>query len=376
MDGVKEGKEKTGKEQDKYKFWFASMLKLSPEEKLHLKNEIGQPEEIYRISEYELEKIHTIPQKTKNKLLELKQDRKWEQTWESFRNGNIRLICMEDKEYPDKLKKVYAPPYGLFVKGKLPKEEKIVAIVGARGCSAYGEAMAKSIAGELAKKKIGVISGLALGIDAAAHAGALEGNGDTYGIMGCGVDVCYPAVNRNLYEQMKAKGGIISEFPCGCQPLKHLFPLRNRIISGLADAVIVVEARKRSGSLITADYALEQGKLVYAVPGRISDSLSYGTNWLLSQGAAPFYSVTEFLKDMGVELDKKKQQKKIMEILLEKNERLVYSVLDFTPKHLETIIEATGLEFLAALTAVNGLEINGYVKEVYRNHYVKTAYNN
>lgn len=358
----------------KYKYWLASIKELNAKEKIQLKDMVGNEEEIYRMSEYQTEKLHTIPEKIKIVLKEAKKNGAWEKEWEKFREQQIGLICWQDKEYPAKLEQIYNPPYCLYHKGRLPKpEEKLVAIVGARGCSPYGETVARSIGKELAVNGIGVVSGMALGVDAAAHMGNLEGMGNTYAILGCGVDVCYPAANRRLYQQLAQMGGVISEFSCGCQPAKMLFPMRNRIISGLADAVIVVEARKRSGSLITADYALEQGKAVYAVPGRISDSLSYGTNWLLSQGAAPFYSVTEFLKDMGIMADKKRSDKKIIEISLEKNERLVYSVLDFTPKHLEVVIEETGLDFFAVLNALNHLERCGYTREMYKNYYVKNS---
>lgn len=358
----------------KYKHWFASIKELNSKEKIQLKDMVGNEEEIYRTSEYLMEKLHTIPEKTKIVLKEAKKNNVWEKEWEKFREKQIGLVCWKDKEYPRKLEQIYDPPYCLYYKGRLPEqEEKLVAVVGARGCSPYGETVARTIGKELAMNRVGVVSGMALGVDAAAHIGNLEGRGNTYAILGCGVDVCYPAANRRLYQQLEQTGGVISEFPCGCQPAKMLFPMRNRIISGLAEAVIVVEARKRSGSLITADYALEQGKAVYAVPGRISDSLSYGTNWLLSQGASPFYSVTEFLMDMGIIADKKRNNKKIIENSLEKNERLVYSVLDFTPKHMETVIEETELDFFTVLNALNYLERCGYTREIYKNHYVKNS---
>ena len=149
--------------------------------------------------------------------------------------------------------------------------------------------------------------------------------------------------------------------------------MRNRIISALSDAVIVIEARRKSGSLITADYALAQGTLVYAVPGRIQDELSYGTNWLLSQGAAPFYSMDEFLKDLDIMSSEKALNEKNLRNLLEKKQVLLYSCIDFTPKHLEDILSETGLDFTEAVHGLLSLQQQGFVKEIYKNYYIKVG---
>lgn len=373
--------ERTGKEQPlnadllRYRYWLASQSTLSAREKLFLLKRFGDEEALFKVSEAAIEKEQELTPTVREVLLAARKDDSWRQSYERFREQETRLICWDDAEYPEKLREIYDPPYCLFVKGSLPPpDRKAVAVVGARGCSPYGETVACNLGKQLALHGVSVISGLALGIDGAAHRGTLEGKGATYAVMGCGVDVCYPASHQKLYKRICETGGVLSEFAMGSKPRQAFFPIRNRIISGLADAVVVVEARRRSGSLITADRALEQGKCVYAVPGRISDSLSSGTNWLLSQGAAPFYSMEEFLIDLGVCGKKEPVNKILMEIPLAKNERLVYSVLDLTPKFLECIIEETGLDFAEAMDAVYSLVECGCAKEIYKNHYIRTNF--
>lgn len=373
--------ERTEKEQPlnadllRYRYWLASQSTLSAREKLFLLKRFGDEEALFKVSEAAIEKEQELTPTVREVLLAARKDDSWRQSYERFREQETRLICWDDAEYPEKLREIYDPPYCLFVKGSLPPpDRKAVAVVGARGCSPYGETVACNLGKQLALHGVSVISGLALGIDGAAHRGTLEGKGATYAVMGCGVDVCYPASHQKLYKQICETGGVLSEFAMGSKPRQAFFPIRNRIISGLADAVVVVEARRRSGSLITADRALEQGKCVYAVPGRISDSLSSGTNWLLSQGAAPLYSMEEFLIDLGVCGKKEPVKKILMEIPLAKNERLVYSVLDLTPKFLECIIEETGLDFAEAMDAVYSLVECGCAKEIYKNHYIRTNF--
>ena len=191
--------------------------------------------------------------------------------------------------YPERLMPFADMPSRLFVRGALPADEqKTAAIVGARICTAYGKSQAAFFAQVLAANGVAVISGLACGIDAAAHEGALRGKGKTFAVLGCGVDICYPKQNYSLMRRMLENGGgVLSEFPPGAEPLPWHFPIRNRVISALADVVLVIEAKEKSGSLITADYALEQGKTVFALPGRTTDATSRGCNRLIAQGAAP-----------------------------------------------------------------------------------------
>lgn len=197
-----------------------------------------------------------------------------------------RCIIKGDAAYPSALMQIRNAPKKLYVRGELPSEHlPAVAIIGARGCSCYGREMAAWFAKELALAGVQIISGMARGVDGTAQMAALQAGGKSFGVLGCGTDVCYPKENYRLYEQLLEKGGVLSEHPLGTPPIAGHFPGRNRIISALSDCVLVIEAKEKSGSLITVDFALEQGKDVYALPGRLTDALSGGCNRLLCQGA-------------------------------------------------------------------------------------------
>jgi DNA processing protein len=212
------------------------------------------------------------------------------------RSGAI-LVTINDLRYPALLKELADAPPFLFLKGELRPAGVTVALVGSRQATPYGISTAGRLAGELARQGAAVVSGLARGIDAAAHRGALDVGGQTIGVLGCGIDVVYPLENRRLYAEMAEKGAVISEFPPGTRPAAEHFPRRNRIISGLSQAVVVVEAAEKSGSLITAHYALEQGRDVFAVPGNVTQAGSRGANWLIKQGAKLVESAADILED-------------------------------------------------------------------------------
>lgn len=224
--------------------------------------------------------------------------RTWDfaQEAKKLRDKGISFIPRIDKRFPEKLKNIPDPPFALYVKGKLPDPDKpSVAIIGARLCSDYGRQMARDFGRGLALAGVQVISGMARGIDGISQKAALEAGGASYGIVGCGVDYIYPPENAQIYERLCLDGGVISEFPPGTEPKANFFPMRNRIISGLADVVLVIEAREKSGTQITVDTALEQGRDVLAVPGRVTDRLSDGCNLLISQGAGVAIGVSDVL---------------------------------------------------------------------------------
>lgn len=287
---------------------------------------------------------------------------------------DIRYIANSDQEFPEKLKELHDCPKGIYVRGKLPDpEKKSVAIVGARMCSAYGRATASYFARVLAANDVQIISGLALGIDGAAHEGALMAGGATFAVMAGAVDTCYPRAHIELYEQMRRTGGIISEEPCGCPPLPKLFPKRNRLISALSDMVLVVEAKKKSGSLITADFAAEQGRDIFAVPGRLEDSLSEGCNELIFQGAGIAISPERMLEIMGKNCEKSDNSKLFMQNVLARQENMVYSCLSLQPKTLEELCAAAKLPISSVTESVMLLQLQGLAKEIGRNRYVRSV---
>ena len=203
--------------------------------------------------------------------------------------------------YPVKLLSIPARPFGIFVKGKLPDiRQRSLAIVGARDCSEYGQYVARHFAEKMAQNGVAVISGLARGIDGIAQRAAMEAGGESFGVLGSGADICYPKSNEKLYRMCMERGGILSTYLPGTPPTPNLFPPRNRIISGLSDGILIIEAREKSGTIITADLALEQGKDVFVIPGRVTDRLSDGCNSLIRQGASLIQSPEQLLEELHI----------------------------------------------------------------------------
>lgn len=279
-----------------YDVWF-SRVEISNKNKFKLLENFKSPENIWKAKENELYSIG-LKKQTVNAIFDVNKKRKLDLYIKYMEENNIRLIKYDSSEYPRKLKQIDDPPLYLYVRGKIENiYGDIVAIIGSRNASKYGLETARNIGKELADRNINIVSGLALGIDKFAHLGSLDSTlGKAIAVLGTGVsnNEIYPKENQRLFERILETGGtIISEYPLGTKPLKYHFPLRNRIISGLADKVIVVEAKKNSGSLITVDYALDQGKDVFAVPGNINSENSEGTNNLLLEGAQIFTNIND-----------------------------------------------------------------------------------
>ncbi|SFP58774.1 DNA processing protein [Butyrivibrio proteoclasticus] len=256
-------------------------------------------EDIFKMDEKSLGiliKEKTSKVKIAKEVIERRKFWNFEEEEKKLKDKGIRFISVFSDEFPEKLKNIPDPPFGIYVKGNLPNSElPSVAIVGARMCSDYGRFMSREFGKGLALAGVQVISGMARGVDGISQKAAIEAGGSSFGILGCGVDICYPAENRDVYSSISVSGGLISEYHPGTEPKPNLFPMRNRIISALADIVLVVEARQKSGTQITVDQALEQGKEVLAVPGRVTDRLSDGCNFLISQGAGVALSVEDVL---------------------------------------------------------------------------------
>ncbi len=284
----------------------------------------------------------------------------------------IRFITYLDEEYPERLEHIYGKPVGFYVKGCVPDDHRpSAAIIGARAASDYGLQVARMLGASLSRAGIQIVSGMALGIDGAGHEGALTEQGDTYAVLGSGVDVCYPRTHLNMYLEIPGRGGVISEFPLGSGALKGHFPMRNRLISGLADVIIVVEARERSGSLITAELALEQGREVMAVPGMVTSQTSRGCNQLIRQGAGIVTSPDDILEYFQIKQEKMLRLPKKNENALAKKEKIVYSCLDLQPKFFDQVVEESGLPLGECMTILLELELKGYVMQPTGHYYVK-----
>ena len=278
----------------------------------------------------------------------------------SLAAGGFRFVGRSDPGFPPLLLELHDPPPGLFLRGSAPPDmlkRPSVAIVGARACSSYGAQVARLLGRELAAAGLVVVSGLARGVDGEAHRGALEAGGTTVGVLGCGIDRDYPAGHRQLASKICERGLVASEYAPGVEPAPWRFPARNRIIAGLAAATVIVEARERSGALITADFALEAGRDVFAVPGEITSALSAGTNALLRIGAIPLTSATDVLEQLGVEAPRPQVA------ALGPDAAAVLAALGDQPAGADDLGRATGLGAAALATALAELELAGAVAE-------------
>lgn len=292
---------------------------------------------------------------------------------------NIDIVYPGHIGYPDKLLNIFDPPLILYVKGILKEKLNIynmnVGVVGARKAGIYGREISEKFGYELAKKDINIISGLALGIDGRAHRGALLAGGYTVGVLGCGIDVIYPRENYELFDEISKKGAIISEYGPGIMPNPGLFPIRNRIISGLSDGLLVVEARKKSGSLITADLALDQGKQVYSVPGRITDKNSEGTNNLIRQGAMLVLSPQDIIDDLkGIGEEERDnvsdENESVNKNFLAPAEKMLYSCLSLEPIYIDDIIDKVKLSVSETISLLYNMEERGLIKQPLMGYYI------
>ena len=253
------------------------------------------------------------------------------------------------------LRAIHDPPPGLFVRGEGDLElleRAAVAVVGARACSGYGSSVARSVARELAAAGLVVVSGLARGIDAEAHRGALDANAPTVAVLGCGIDRDYPAAHAELARRVAATGLIVSEYAPGVEPAPWRFPARNRIVAGLCAATVVVEARERSGALITADFALEEGREVFTVPGEISSALSAGTNALLKLGATPLTGADDVLTSYGLDIDEQQERDGFLDLLPATADELVRKTGRPSSEIAQTLVE---LELAGSVAAFDGV---------------------
>ena len=286
-------------------------------------------------------------------------------------NRTEESILAFDPRFPERLKEIPESPGCIYLKGRLPAPEELtVGIIGARDGTEYGKMVARTLAKELSEYGISIISGMAYGIDTAAHEGALLADGKTYAVLGCGVDICYPAINRKLYSKIQEEGGILSEYPAGSPPLPHHFVARNRLIAGLSDILIVVEAKERSGTFITVDRALEQGKQVFVVPGRITDPLSKGCNKLLMEGASLCLSKEDILSCFSIDTENERQNK----INLKTEEKRIFNALNMEGKHIDTLHKELGIPLQSLYQTLLYLEMEGYCESFSGSYYRKKSF--
>jgi DNA processing protein len=355
-------------------FWLmlSRIENLRPQKKLELVMTLGNASKVYEadagmlmragFSKQQYDHFHGDEIRTEvNRILE------------TCGKKRIDILTISDEEYPEMLKYISDPPLVLYVRGYIPKSNSI-AIVGSRKASGYGIETANKMAFNLALADINIVSGMARGIDTAAHAGALEADGETVAVLGCGVDVAYPPENRSLMERISDSGAVISEFPPGTPPSPMNFPGRNRIISGMSIGTLIVEAGMKSGSLITANYALEQGRDVFAIPGNINNYNSMGTNRLIKDGAKIVLSVDDILDELSFGssplVKKSRKRKKNRTANLGVKEKKIINALKIEDLFDEELSEKTSIQLIELFEILLELELNGLVKKSINGKYM------
>lgn len=325
-----------------YACWLDTIYWISSQSKYRLLEAAEGIQEIYHMPEQQVQAV--MGKRGCERFMQHRERFEPEAVWNYLARQGISYTYCQAADFPRRLTEIPDPPFGLFYKGRLPSDTMpAVAVIGARKCSEYGRCMAEQFAAGFAARGINVISGMAMGIDGISQSAALKAGGSSYAVLGGGVDIVYPRTNETLYAQLVRQGGVLSEYPPRLAPRPSLFPPRNRIISALSDVVLVVEAREQSGTLITVDMALEQGREVYTIPGRCTDSLSMGCNRLLRQGAMVATAPEDIIEDQRWEslLTKTPDNKapaKASAVKLSPAAQEVYSALDMLPSTQDEIV--------------------------------------
>jgi len=304
-----------------------------------------KPESILKASEDKLMAVGGIGPQISAKIHSLKNE-DLDKELVSVKKLGLKILTQDDKDYPENLKNIPDPPIVLYVKGELKQEDRLaIGIVGSRRASFYGLTNAQNFASDLSDKGFTIVSGMAHGIDTYAHRGALKAGGRTIAVMGSGFNHIYPEENKEFAEEISKSGAAISEFPINTLPLKQNFPCRNRIISGLSLGVLIVEAARNSGALITADFALEQGREVFAIPGKVDSNNSFGTNGLIKQGAKLVTCVDDILEEFIMPKEKTRTESRVEETLTQdKEEDRVYNLISEQSIQLDELVEKTNLD--------------------------------
>lgn len=336
----------------------------------NLLEKFSQPEAVFEASLSELMQVEGIRKEIARRIVKREFASDPEEELRQIEKCNARIIPYKDPGYPPFLKEISSTPVLLYAKGKdIPVHQTFVAIVGSRSPTHYGIKTAEALAAGLAIRGVGVVSGLARGIDSAAHRGCLMGKGFTIAVMGTGIDRVYPASNRQLSERIVEEGTLITEFPIGSPPEPRNFPIRNRIISGMSEGVVVVEATKKSGSLITASFALDQGREVFAVPGSVDSFKSMGTHFLIKQGARLVENADDILDELGFNEGYQRNRslftdtsEKLPE--MDESEKKVYEIIGDYPIHVDQIVREGDMEAGEVLSILMQMELKGMVKQL------------
>lgn len=347
-------------------FNLLNVPKVGPQKVRNLVSKFNTPVSIFSLTEQELCSVEGIDQKSAKAIRSFKDFEIGEKLADKTISQGITIFTLWDKEYPQLLKKIYDPPVLLFSIGKpLNAKEDAVAIVGTRSATQYGKRVTIKLATELSSKNIVIVSGLARGIDTVAHTATVQNKQRTIAVLGSGIDIIYPSENRKLFENILEKGTIVSEFPIGTKPEASNFPKRNRIISGLCHATIVVEAGNKSGAILTALNAVDQNREIFAVPGRIDDKQSLGCIRLIRNGAIPVQNGEQVIDNIKNRLYHQiTPVQQSIKLDLTNEEQKVFKHLSNDPLHIDLLSEKSGIGVTALLGILLSLELKGAIMQI------------
>jgi len=343
-----------------YFFWLATVDGIGTRRISEIINYFGNIQNAWNAKYGDFKNVRGISSSIAEGIIKRRDEKKLLKEIKDMESMGINIITVDSEDYPENLKNIYDPPFILYTKGNMKKCSRYISIVGSRKCTSYGRMAARSISKLLCEYDIGIISGLARGIDTEAHMGALEGGGFTCGVLGCGCDVCYPPENKKLMMEIEAKGIIVSEYLPGTKPLPSNFPARNRIISGLSDGVLVIEAGEKSGALITANFGLEQGRDVFAVPGPISSECSKGSNYLIKDGAKLVTNIGDIISELGINI--KVHTTNNIAIELTCKEKILMDAIDDSPIYIDDLLQKVSLKINEINYILTTLELKRIIK--------------
>lgn len=354
----------------KYWVWMSMLMNIIPRKKLKLLDIFKSPENLWNASEAELKRHPLVTEEVLNDLKDKEKRSAVGRVMEQIDELDLDIVTINSGRYPELLKKISDPPVLIYVKGKLSTGISRIAVVGSRRSTSYGHFAAETLSESLSRCGFDIVSGMARGIDSCAHRGAIKALGVTTAVLGCGLDKAYPPENTGLMEQIALKGAVISEYPPGTIPIPRNFPARNRIISGLSKGVVVIEAAEHSGSLITAKFALDQGREVFALPGNISSENSVGTNKLIRDGAKIvtciediFEELNLYICEMNIKNTRRCQKHTVSLKGLEGAELSIAEALVERDLHIDMIAAACNLDIRSVNSALIMMELKGIVEQ-------------
>lgn len=364
-------------DQENLKYWLAwnKIAVIGPKRFYQLLKIFGSAKNAWQINSAEIAKRLKLSNKISLQFSKEKRMIDPERNFDLLKKYNVKILTIKDSHYPQNLKEIHLPPPILYYIGNITDRDKnSISIVGSRKATYYGKMVAEKFSKDLALAGLTIVSGLARGIDTVAHKGALSVRGRTIAVLGCGIDIPYPPENRKLIKEIEESGAVITEFPLSALPERQNFPRRNRIISGLSLGTLVVEAAEKSGALITTDFALEQGREVFAIPGNITSQLSKGTHNLIKQGGKLVNNYKDILEEIPFVIPEKSENREVSPNLssLSKEDLIIYNLLSNNKAvQIDEITEICELSANKVSSILLNLELKDLIKEIEGKNYIK-----